>query len=545
MGMTCRMAAALTRKWGGSWRADSMTVARCSGIGEVHDQRLAAGLADRLQPLVVDVHAGHPGALAQQVQGERLADAAAGAGDDGPASLEAHAVGPSAVPPVGAAAPVGAAPGCPGWMTGRGGLVRPMRSYSRSGMASSDFHTLHWHLRFVAGSSGPAPQRRIDGPDRVTPAFGRDGREGQVAVGAVVAHAGLAPGPRPGLLDDPELVRGEDPRAGPLLGVAAQDAAAGRARIEADDPAVVLLDELDVAAPAGPDQVAAHGLQADVQVAVERLLVRRRAHVEGHVALLEVGLHDRPVAGLELGLAEALDHEGQDAGHQVGRAVVEHPPVLAHAIELLDGGGDRQVVAADAVGQAPGPQAHGVPARFALQGPAVGIGHQLVEPGHLGVQVLAGHALLDEPVLEAGRPHLVDDVDDLGLFHEVVDELGGVLAAIGGQAELVTGRAQLLLDLDHGRDGLVGPVPTPDALADRVRPLQVGDHAHSSWGPARMVTGNVVTAGVPERRSQPPGVSRCARSADLPGARPRPVIVAGLRPDRRRQATAPRPRWLR
>ena len=40
-------------------------------------------------------------------------------------------------------------------MTGSCGFVRPIRSYSRSGIASSVFQTVHWHLRLVASSSGP------------------------------------------------------------------------------------------------------------------------------------------------------------------------------------------------------------------------------------------------------------------------------------------------------------------------------------------------------------------------------------------------------
>src|SRR5215207_10393612 len=45
-----------------------------------------------------------------------------------------------------------------------------------------------------------APQRRVDRPDGMPPAFGRERRQGEVAVGAVVADARLVPGPRVRLL---------------------------------------------------------------------------------------------------------------------------------------------------------------------------------------------------------------------------------------------------------------------------------------------------------------------------------------------------------
>ena len=295
-------------------------------------------------------------------------------------------------------------------------------------------------------------------------------------MGAVVADAGLVPGPGPRLLDDAELVWRQHARPGAFLGIAAQDPATGPTWIEAEEPAVVLLHELDVAAPPGADEVAAHGFEGDVQVPVERLLVRRDAHVERHVALLEVGLHDRPVAGLQGRLAEAPDHEREDPGHQVGGSIVQLPPVLADPIELDDGGIHREVVAPHTVGQPTGPQAKRFPAGLALERRAIRIGHQQVESFDLHGEVVRRDALADEPVPESGRPHLVDDVHDLGLFHEVVDELRGVLTAVGGQAKGVAASPELLLDLDHGRDGLISPVAGAHPLADAVRPLQVGDH---------------------------------------------------------------------
>ena len=53
--MTCRIAAAFTRKWGGSARAESIDRRALGDVGEVDDQRLAAGLADRIEAAVVDV----------------------------------------------------------------------------------------------------------------------------------------------------------------------------------------------------------------------------------------------------------------------------------------------------------------------------------------------------------------------------------------------------------------------------------------------------------------------------------------------------------
>src|SRR6266446_2617246 len=46
------------------------------------------------------------------------------------------------------------------------------------------------------------PQGRVHGPYRVTPAFGRQGGQGEVAMRAVVADPDLVPGPRVALLRD-------------------------------------------------------------------------------------------------------------------------------------------------------------------------------------------------------------------------------------------------------------------------------------------------------------------------------------------------------
>ena len=165
---------------------------------------------------------------------------------------------------------------------------------------------------------------------------------------------------------------------------------------------------------------------------------------------------------------------------------MQAPPILADSVEFGDGRLDRQVIAADAVRQATGPEPECLPARLALERRPIRVGHHQVESGDLRVQVGRRDPLLEEPVPEASRPHLVDDVDDLGLFHEVIDELGGVLAAVGGQPELVTGGTELLLDLDDRRDGLVGPVAGAYALTDGVGPFKVRDHCASLAATARV-----------------------------------------------------------
>jgi hypothetical protein len=102
------------------------------GVGQVDDERGGPGVGDGREPGLVDIDRRDACARTKQLLGHRLADPAACAGHDRVTPLEAHA-GPLLVG-------VGAAPG---WMTGSAGLVRPMRSYSRSGIASSDFHTVH------------------------------------------------------------------------------------------------------------------------------------------------------------------------------------------------------------------------------------------------------------------------------------------------------------------------------------------------------------------------------------------------------------------
>src|SRR5437899_1596813 len=126
------------------------------------------------------------------------------------------------------------------------------------------------------------------------PALERD-----AAVRAVVTDALLVPGPVVLGLRNAELVRRLRARGGALDLVAALAAASGAARVEPDHDPVLVLLQLHVAQPAGTAQVAAHRLEREVEVAVERLLVRPLSDVERAVALLEIRLEHEAVRVLD------------------------------------------------------------------------------------------------------------------------------------------------------------------------------------------------------------------------------------------------------
>ena len=162
------------------------------------------------------------------------------------------------------------------------------------------------------------------------------------------------PGASP-LVDDLDTVkRLEDAGARALDRIAAHRAPARAAGIEAHDPAIVVLVEVERALTARPAEVRPHRLERDVEVPLDRVLVGDDADVEGRVALLDVGLHDEAVAVLERGLAEPARDEGEEPGHEVRAAVVELAPGLREPGELAIGRRARDVVRADAVAEPPG-----------------------------------------------------------------------------------------------------------------------------------------------------------------------------------------------
>ena len=285
-----------------------MTDARWSRSDRSTTSASPPALADRVQTGVVDIDPGDPRAGLEELERDLLTDPAPCPGHDGAPSAQTQWVTS---------------------VTSRPGLDDGERWL---GPADALVLTLGDRLerfpdRPLALANGlwralAAPERRIDGPDRVTPAFGRDRRQRQIAVGAVVADTRLVPRPVTWLLDHPELVGRQDPRAGPLLLVTAHDPSAGAARVEAEDEAIVVLLELDVAPAVPSDEVSAHRFEADVQIPVKRGLVWIHADVEGHVPLLQVRLHDRPIAVLQARLPEAPNDERKDPGHQVRHPIV-------------------------------------------------------------------------------------------------------------------------------------------------------------------------------------------------------------------------------
>src|SRR5581483_12190168 len=100
------------------------------------------------------------------------------------------------------------------------------------------------------------------------------------AVRAVDADALLVPRPVVLVLQHGELVRRL--RSGPssLDRGAAVLPAARPARVEGDDEAVLVLVDLHVAVALRADEVAAHRLEREVEVAEERVVVRPLADVE-------------------------------------------------------------------------------------------------------------------------------------------------------------------------------------------------------------------------------------------------------------------------
>lgn len=140
----------------------------------------------------------------------------------------------------------------------------------------------------------------------------------------------------------------------------------------------------------------------------------------------------------------------------------------------------REQEGAQGVCEVAGLRAERAPAGHGIELSAVGERQQGVEPCTLGVELGHGDIPHGEEVLEALRPRGVDREDDLGLLHEIVDELGGRL-------ELPS--RDRVLDLRHRRDSLVGGVAQPNALADLVGPREdrrrwrcaAGDRSRGGW----------------------------------------------------------------
>ncbi|MBA2555861.1 MAG: hypothetical protein H0V12_00695, partial [Chloroflexi bacterium] len=269
----------------------------------------------------------------------------------------------------------------------------------------------------------------------MSPALRREALQGKAAVRAVVADAFLVPGPVIASLRDAELIRSQHSRSGAFVRITTQGAATGTAGVEANLVAVVMLLELHGAVPRRPHQVSPHRPEDEVQVAEDSVLVLVLPHVEGHVTLLDVRLQDVAVALFQARLSEAPRDEGQDARHEVRVPVMQATPVFPQGLQLRLRFGNGQIVGPDAVGQAPREGRQVVPPRRRVQRSTVGVGQQLGQPCELGRALLLGYARAGQPFEESGRPHLVDEVDDLRLLHEVVDELRRSLPATRPCAE--------------------------------------------------------------------------------------------------------------
>src|SRR5262249_20034049 len=116
-----------------------------------------------------------------------------------------------------------------------------------------------------------AVERRVDDPDRVSPLLGGPEFEREAAVRAVVTDALLVPRPVVPVAGDAELVRCRGTRAGVLDLVPALHAPARAARVERDHDLVVVLLDLELAAPVRPAEVGAHRLEREVGVAEDGL----------------------------------------------------------------------------------------------------------------------------------------------------------------------------------------------------------------------------------------------------------------------------------
>ena len=82
----------------------------------------------------------------------------------------------------------------------------------------------------------------------------------------------------------------------------------------------------------GPAEMRPHRLEGDVQIPLDRVLVRDDPNVERRVALLDVRLQHEAVALLERRFAEATRDEREEAGHEVCATVVELAPRSASVV---------------------------------------------------------------------------------------------------------------------------------------------------------------------------------------------------------------------
>ena len=251
-----------------------------------------------------------------------------------------------------------------------------------------------------------------------------------------------------------------------------------------------MLGALDVAHPVGAHEVAAHRLEGGVDVAEHRVGVVLLPQVVDHVPLLDVGLQGVAVGVLERRLPEPVGAQLHDPRQEIRPAVVQATPRHPDGFEL-----SQRLVGLDQLGPHGVREAAGL--RPQLQPEGVTVEGCAVEHGQFHPEILDGRSQFRlavarqlQPLQEARRPGVVDELDDLRLLHEVVDELGGHLAAA---------LADRLVDLRDRADRLVGPVTGSDTLSELVRPREMR-HGTASPRPSAGSRRSLATERIPGPR---------------------------------------------